>query len=136
MKEIQYFINEEKGIIVAKMTKDYVEDALMDAYEKIGKTSKYGGVIVDEKVFSKFVAPITAIATCSEDDAFDVEIGKAIARKKALAKLAIKKAKLCWAIADIYNRETIRIVEMAQRESAKAISANDEVYDYIKEIFE
>lgn len=136
MKEIQYFINEEKGIVVAKMTKDYVEEALMDIYEKIGKTSKYGGVIVDEKVYDKFVAPITAIATCSEDDAFDVEIGKAIARKKALAKLAIKKAKLCWAIADIYNRETIRIVEMAQRESAKAVSANDEVYDYIKEIFE
>lgn len=136
MKEIQYFINEEKGIVVAKMTKDYVEEALMGIYEKIGKTSKYGGVIVDEKVFDKFVAPITAIATCSEDDAFDVEIGKAIARKKALVKLALKKAKLCWAIADIYNKETIRIVEMAQRESTKAVSANDEVYDYIKEIFE
>lgn len=136
MKEIQYFINEEKGIVVAKMTKDYVEEALMGIYEKIGKTSKYGGVIIDEKVYDKFVASITAIATCSEDDAFDVEVGKAIARKKALTKLALKKAKLCWAIADIYNRETIRIVEMAQRESAKAVNANDEVYDYIKEIFE
>ncbi len=136
MKEIQYFINEEKGIVVAKMTKDYVEEALMGIYEKIGKTSKYGGVIIDEKVYDKFVAPITAIATCSEDDAFDVEIGKAIARKKALTKLALKKAKLCWAIADIYNKETIRIVEMAQRESVKATNANNEVYDYIKEIFE
>lgn len=136
MKEIQYFINEEKGIVVAKMTKDYIEEALMGIYEKIGKTSKYGGVIIDEKVYDKFVAPITAIATCSEDDAFDVEIGKAIARKKALAKLALKKAKLCWAIADIYNKETIRIVEMAQRESVKAADANNEIYDYIKEIFE
>jgi hypothetical protein len=136
MSEIQYFINEEKGIVVAKMTEEYVYNALNNLYVKIGETSKYGGVIINEKVFGKFVAPITAIATCSEDDAFDVEIGKAIARKKALAKLAIKKAKLCWAIADIYNRETIRIVEMAQRESAKALSANDEVYDYIKEIFE
>lgn len=136
MKEIQYFINEEKGIVVAKMTKDYVEEALMGIYEKIGKTSKYGGVIIDEKVYDKFVAPITAIATCSEDDAFDVEVGKAIARKKALTKLALKKAKLCWAIADIYNKETIRIVEMAQRESVKATNANNEVYDYIKEIFE
>ena len=136
MKEIQYFINEEKGIVVAKMTKDYVEEALMGIYEKIGKTSKYGGVIIDEKVYDKFVAPITAIATCSEDDAFDVEIGKAIARKKALAKLALKKARLCWAIADIYNKETIRIVEIAQRESAKATDANNEIFDYIKEIFE
>lgn len=136
MKEIQYFINEEKGIVVAKMTKDYVEEALMGIHEKIGKTSKYDGVIVDGKVYNKFIAPITAIATCSEDDAFDVEIGKAIARKKALAKLALKKARLCWAIADIYNKETIRIVEIAQRESAKATDANNEIFDYIKEIFE
>lgn len=136
MSEMLYFVNEEKGVVVAKMTAEYVYDALHDLYTKIAKTSKYGGVIVDEKVFNKFVAPITAIATCSEDDVFDVEIGKAIARKKALAKLALKKAKLCWAIADIYNKETIRIVEMAQRESEKAVSANDEVYDYIKEIFE
>lgn len=136
MSEILYFVNEEKGVVVAKMTKDYVEEALMGIHEKIGKTSKYNGVIVDTRVYDKFTAPITAIATCSEDDAFDVEIGKAIARKKALAKLALKKAKLCWAIADVYNKETIRIVEMAQRESAKAVNANGEVFDYIKEIFE
>ena len=135
MQDIMYFVNEEKGIVVAKMTQEYVANALGELYEKIGKTSKYQGTIVDRDVFDKFTQSIAAKAVCSEDDAFDVEIGKAIARKKALAKLAVKKAKLCWAIAAIYNNETGRIINMAYRLESKADDACDEVGNYVKEIF-
>ena len=136
MKDIQYFVNEEKGIIVAKLTKEDVTATLTEVYEKLGKTTKYNGVIVDMDVFGSLCGAITAKAICSPDDAFVEEVGKAIAKKKVLTKLAQKKEDLCWKIAHIYNNETGRIIEHANRYGAQTALARREINDYITRIFE
>lgn len=136
MKNIQYFVNEEKGIVVAKLSKEDVTAALTEVYEKLGRTTKYNGVIVDMDVFDSLCGAITAKATCSPDDAFVEEVGMAIAKKKVLAKLALKKEDLCWKIAHIYNNETGRIIEHAKRYTAQTSAARREIDEYITRIFE
>lgn len=136
MKNVKYFVNEEKGVVVAKLDKDVVEKELAEVYEKIGKTGKYLGVIVDMDLFNSLVTPITAKAVCAPGDVFVEEVGKAIARKKLFAKLAVKKTALCWKIAKIYNEETSRIISIASKYDKQIQTAIEEVKDYIQVVCE
>lgn len=136
MKNVKYFVNEEKGIVVAKLDKDAVEKELAEIYEKIGKTGKYLGVIVDLDLFKSLVTPITAKAVCAPGDVFVEEVGKAIARKKLFVKLAVKKTTLCWKIAKIYNDETSRLISIATKYDKEIKKAVEEVKDYIQVVCE
>lgn len=101
MSEINYYVNEDKGIVVAKIDHKEVIRELEKCYNKC----KLGSSKIEDffnisdfwedkeirKFRTKFDHTITAKATCHPEDTFDVNEGKRIARKKLLAKLDKKK---------------------------------------------
>lgn len=109
MEKIKYYFNEDKKIVVAKMDKDAVKEALSNFYIKLGKGSEYNGLIVDETIIDNLVTPIVAKAICSENDIYDAHIGKIIAHEKLNIKLNSKKEKLVESLQGVYMSELMRL---------------------------
>lgn len=89
-KTISYFIDEEKRTVKA-----VIRDVKYDAYLALIKI--YGGKLnVEEFVPRETLymnSTYTGTATCHELDEFDIEKGKTIARKHAIAKYNNAKAR-------------------------------------------
>lgn len=105
---IKYYINEDKGTVVAKFNGHYRKDCsiwcrlLGDVLDKIGKDTKKNTNICGEQYKTLALGMdsysdeiddyiycndrLYGLAKCTPEDKFDVEIGKEIARKKLLAK--------------------------------------------------
>lgn len=89
---IEYFIDREKGIITAKLEKSEVEKELLKLarYWSRPVLFEWEDSLYNSKMI-KALSAITARATCSEEDTFDENIGKRIARERLLNKLDKKK---------------------------------------------
>ncbi len=106
---IQYYINEDKGVVIAKFRKAYVTkkdeytwshslrwilDMLCKKASKAtyvyGENDKTIGLGIDSVAYEVVdyldQHELYGKAKCSPEDKFDIEIGKEIARKKLLAK--------------------------------------------------
>lgn len=79
---VEYFVNEEKKIVVCKFT--HCRCALNHDMRVKGYPC-HEDFEIDDVIIGK--------AKCSEEDTFDVEIGKKIAYKRAYAKMVEKKSK-------------------------------------------
>lgn len=80
--EIEYFVNEEKKIVVCKLTGCMA--SLQCDMCKLG-WPHHPDLFINDTFIGK--------ARCSEDDTFDAETGKYIAYKRAVAKLNAAKAR-------------------------------------------
>lgn len=81
---IKWFINEEKGIVVCKLTdcRTIPADRIIKYaphFDLWAGTSRTSCIIHDE---------YTGVAKCSPEDTFDIEVGKNIALRRAKAKRA------------------------------------------------
>lgn len=91
-QEIEYYIDREKRIIVAKLPnlREELARILDTLYSKKRDSESIVGGQSYYKLFRKINAPcggITAKATCSEVDDFDVHIGMRIARERLMKKV-------------------------------------------------
>lgn len=90
---VKYFVNEEKKIVVCKFIGcGYAlnHDMRLKGYPC------HPDFEIDDVIIGK--------AKCSEEDTFDVEIGKKIAYKRAYAKLVEKKSKALSRFIDANNK--------------------------------
>lgn len=76
---VRYFVNEEERVVVA-----ILENTRWDAYNKICKMMRDTDFCLVPK--NKYMMHNTyrAIVTCNEQDEFDVEVGKKIAKERVL----------------------------------------------------
>lgn len=91
---ITYYVNEEKGVVVAKITKD-------DVLELI--SSSLCGTRAPWPIYNT-VQDIVAKATCSLHDSFDIDIGIEIATRRIMNKFDKRLIK----IYDDYSIELFR----------------------------
>lgn len=86
--EVQYFVNEEKRTVTAK-----IFNTRVDAWERFTEISHldYCWNVSKKTLFSFDMQPeMSCTAKCHTDDEFDVEIGKIIAYKKLQKKYWLK----------------------------------------------
>ena len=96
---ITYYVNEEKGVIIAKLKKwDMVTDT--NLYLLNHKLP----MIEPELTYDKYYdGHFVGKATCSKDDNFDLEIGMRIARNRALHKYYYEKCLLMIKMTNIWK---------------------------------
>lgn len=91
---ITYYINEDKKVVIAKINIQNIIQEVQKAL-RVKDASSYDIVKGTRRFLKKFpnyfnsehnYIDITAKATCSKDDKFDVEVGKRIARERLLEK--------------------------------------------------
>lgn len=111
MLKEEYFVNKDAGTVTCVLwssklaATEYVNNHFMQNNIKI----YYAGYF-DER----FCMPVkfTGIAKCSENDEFDVETGKRIARRRAME---LYQKSLWKHISNIYDSMTTAMVEMEDR---------------------
>lgn len=93
MFDIQYFVNEKKGVVVCKIS-DTAETVVKDMVQH-----DYGPANEDTYLYSLLNDSYVGKARCSANDTFDEDLGRKIAYKRALAKLNHAKEKMVKRIA-------------------------------------
>lgn len=83
-EKIKYFVNEKKRVVVAVLEGDYIDLAACNLFEKNGIANLTNDVYFNPK--NRMKNKYIGTARCHEDDEFDVEIGKELAKKRALVK--------------------------------------------------
>ena len=106
--EYQYFVNEEKGVVVAKLCD--IETLFRKELIKMWNVDPCADVMRDQMLYvlftytvEKFFADrekelhnmLTAKAVCSPEDEFDLEVGRNIAKRKLEIKVMDMWAMLC-----------------------------------------
>lgn len=83
---IYYYVDVEKGIVIAKMDNVYSE--MSSTFEKLKRSVNEEGRGIMKLVFRNMEIPITlkGKATCSENDEFDLDFGMKLARDRLLRK--------------------------------------------------
>lgn len=86
-ENVQYFVNEEKRVVVCKIYDD--PESVID------DMAKYNMVPGSMEAYLYALGPSMFVgkAKCSAEDVFDVELGKRIAYKRAVAKMFQSKQK-------------------------------------------
>lgn len=102
----RYFVDEEKKVVVCKL-ENCSNGLICDMCHK-GWPGHEDLVIADE---------FTGKAQCSADDTFDVEVGKQIAYKRAVAKMFRAKRRALLNFMDANNK----MVEALKRDTDKLI---------------
>ena len=129
--DVEFIVQEEKGIVVARIEEPI--DLFLDLYNTdICQNAAYA--IFDESLAFK-LAELRGIAKCSDEDVFDVAIGKRI----ALNKLKVKIVKLLKSRINMYmktlnkeiNASKVKMMEL----SLHKLTLNDRIlktYDKIQ----
>lgn len=122
--KIEYYVNEEKRTVVAKIT--HFHDELVDVCEKYcpyeefsymccGKTAQNLSDYIYTLVKVKYPDEYYAVARAHEKDAWDVEIGKKIARARLLKKINSVKRDVLYSVLKYMQDNTIYNLERAVR---------------------
>lgn len=87
-ENVQYFVNEEKRVVVCKIYDD--------AEGVVDDMAKYNMLPANMESYLNALTPSMFVgkAKCSAEDVFDVELGKRIAYKRAVAKMFQSKQKI------------------------------------------
>ena len=110
----RYFVNNEKKIVVCKL--ENCENSL-----NCDMNHKGWEVRDDFKIPDSFIGK----AKCSSEDVFDVEIGKKIAYKRAIAKLSTAKKKTLEKLIVKYQK----IVDILKEDASELISHYERLID-------
>lgn len=128
---VEYFVNEEKGVVVCKITN--VRAALTHEADR-------KGIVLSKCDICQYVMPMSNAfigkAKCSSDDTFDLEKGKRIAYRRAVLKLNRAKAHAIDRIIKAEESEHEEIMKgltsLLQKYSKTAENMQDELDDLSK----
>ena len=76
---VKYFVNEEERVVVAVL-----ENTRWDAYNKICKMMRDTDFCLVPKNKYMMHSAYRAVVTCNEQDEFDAEVGKKLAKERVL----------------------------------------------------
>lgn len=120
---IQYFVNEQEQIVVAKLTGFRVD--VMEMAEKLvfGKSAEsifYDDTFVYSLVM-RYPDSYCGIAKCNKDDGdeWDVEYGKALARARLLKKVSNAKSRILYGVKKYMSAKVDEITELLERSNEK-----------------
>lgn len=121
---IQYFVNEQEQIVVAKLTGFRVD--AMEMAEKVifGKEAAKSIFYDDKYVYSmvmRYPDSYCGIAKCNKDDGdeWDVEYGKALARARLLKKVSNAKSRILYGVKKYMSAKVDEITELLERSNEK-----------------
>ena len=121
---IQYFVNEQEQIVVAKLTGFRVD--AMEMAEKVifGKEAAKSIFYDDKYVYSmvmRYPDSYCGIAKCNKDDGYelDVEYGKALARARLLKKVSNAKSRILYGVKKYMSAKVDEITELLERSNEK-----------------
>lgn len=114
--EITYYIKEKEGIVIAKVNKKdivrNVVDSLTDPFTEQGADFRevylsdiFGSLVFSSSYYKLLPDYFVGKAICSAEDEFDVEIGKKIARERALTSYYKVRLKFINIIADFLSEK-------------------------------
>lgn len=121
---IQYFVNEQEQIIVAKLTGFRID--AMEMAEKLvfGKEAVKSIFFDDKYVYSlvmRYPDSYCGIAKCNKNDGdeWDVEYGKALARARLLKKVSNAKSRILYGVKKYMSAKVDEITELLERSNEK-----------------
>lgn len=121
---IQYFVNEQEQIVVAKLTGFRVD--AMEMAEKVifGKEAVKSIFFDDKYVYSlvmRYPDSYCGIAKCNKNDGdeWDVEYGKALARARLLKKVSNAKSRILYGVKKYMSAKVDEITELLERSNEK-----------------
>lgn len=121
---IQYFVNEQEQIVVAKLTGFRID--AMEMAEKLvfGKEAVKSIFFDDKYVYSmvmRYPDSYCGIAKCNKDDGdeWDVEYGKALARARLLKKVSNAKSRILYGVKKYMSAKVDEITELLERSNEK-----------------
>ena len=125
---IKYFINKENGVVVAKFDDEQTD--LMQA-SKAFKTNVFD-ISLSYFIKNLMTNPSIGKAVCSNEDMFDEEIGKKIARNKLLLQYNNKLEKLYDYILNRLEINRQKIYKKQLRAIKKQLSINQFLCEFHK----
>lgn len=121
---IQYFVNEQEQIVVAKLTGFRVD--AMEMAEKVifGKEAAKSIFYDDKYVYSmviRYPDSYCGIAKCNKDDGdeWDVEYGRALARARLLKKVSNAKSRILYGVKKYMSAKVDELNELLERSNEK-----------------
>lgn len=121
---IQYFVNEQEQIVVAKLTGFRID--AMEMAEKVifGKEAVKSIFFDDHFVYSlvmHYPDSYCGIAKCNKNDGdeWDVEYGKALARARLLKKVSNAKSRILYGVKKYMSAKVDEITELLERFNEK-----------------
>lgn len=121
---IQYFVNEQEQIVVAKLTGFRVDALEMVEQVIFGKEAAKSIFFDDKYVYSmvmRYPDSYCGIAKCNKDDGdeWDVEYGKALARARLLKKVSNAKSRILYGVKKYMSAKVDEITELLERSNEK-----------------
>lgn len=119
---IQYLVDYENGVVLAQFNPDEIMDDLLE--ETIYLSHRMNSITFHWnevfEMFKKFrkenkvsLDNLCSKAKCNMDagDKFDLEVGKGLARRRLLVKVASLRARWFWTLEKAINSELYRLIE-------------------------
>ena len=148
---IKYYVNEDKRTVVAKMEYEYTNDILDEVVQyafgasmrRMVGQNVFGYKYIPKDffndlmvpiVYKHFANPIIGKAKCSEEEEFNEEFGKELARTRCLEQYYFRLALCC---EDAYNIIDEVLKVLADRHDAAVDSTNmwyEKEYDMIERL--
>lgn len=121
---IQYFVNEQEQIVVAKLT-GFRLDALEMVDQVIFGEEAVKSIIFDDRfVHSTMMCypdSYCGIAKCNKNDGdeWDVEFGKALARARLLKKVSNAKSRILYSVKKYMSEKVDKLNKLLERSNEK-----------------
>ena len=138
---IQYLVDYENGVVLAQFNPDEIMDDLLE--ETIYLSHKMNSITFRwNEVFEMFerfrrenkvsLNNLCSKAKCNTDagDKFDLEVGKGLARRRLLVKVASLRARWFWTLTRATNSDLYRLTERYCHHQNIANDYNKELLNY------
>lgn len=121
---IQYFVNEQDQIVVAKLTGFRVDAIEMAERVIFGKEAAKSIFYDDKFIYStvmRYPDSYRGIAKCNKNDGdeWDVEYGKALARARLLKKVSNAKSRILYSMKKYMSAKVDELNELLERSNEK-----------------
>ena len=138
---IQYSVDYENGVVLAQFNPDEIMDDLLE--ETIYLSHKMNSITFHWnevfEMFEKFrkenkvsLDNLCSKAKCNMDagDKFDLEVGKGLARRRLLVKIASLRARWFWTLTMAINSELYRLMDRYVHHQKIACNYDEELVNY------
>lgn len=121
---IQYFVNEQEQIVVAKLT-GFRVDALEMVEQVIFDKEALKSIIFDDpfthSTVMRYPDSYWGVAKCNKNDGdeWDVEFGKALARARLLKKVSNAKSRILYSVKKYMSEKVDKLNELLERSNEK-----------------
>lgn len=121
---IQYFVNEQEQIVVAKLTGFRVDALEMVEQVIFGKEALKSIFFDDQFTHStvmRYPDSYLGVAKCNKNDGdeWDVEFGKALARARLLKKVSNAKSRILYSVKKYMSEKVDKLNELLERSNEK-----------------